>query len=184
MPTEPPDSPAEPVDPPFDPPSGRDGSEGIDLARAALAEARGRARERAPRAGSRRAAAQHREKRSRGADPLPFAAAVEALVTERGWQLPAAVGGVMDRWAEVVGPEIAGHATPEAFEAGVLRVRAGSTAWATQLRLLAPDIVRRLNVELGHGSVTRLDIRGPGGPSWRRGPLRVSDGRGPRDTYG
>ena len=40
-----------------------------------------------------------------------------------------------------------------------------------------------LNEEVGDGTVTRVDVRGPGGPSWRKGSLTVP-GRGPRDTYG
>ena len=59
-----------------------------------------------------------------------------------------------------------------------------STAWATQMRLLAPTVVRRLNEELGDGTVTVIDVRGPTCPSWKRGPRSVRDGRGPRDTYG
>jgi predicted nucleic acid-binding Zn ribbon protein len=62
-------------------------------------------------------------------------------------------------------------------------VVADTTAWATQLRLLAPALVRRLNEELGAGTVTRVRVRGPAAPSWRKGGLRVI-GRGPRDTYG
>ena len=62
-------------------------------------------------------------------------------------------------------------------------MQADSTAWATQLRLLAPTLVRRLAEELGAGTVDRGD--GPAGraPSWKRGRLQVR-GRGPRDTYG
>jgi len=63
-------------------------------------------------------------------------------------------------------------------------VTADSTAWATQLRLLAGDLVRRLNAELGDGTVTRVKVRGPGAPSRRPGEWRVRGGRGPRDTYG
>jgi predicted nucleic acid-binding Zn ribbon protein len=32
--------------------------------------------------------------------------------------------------------------------------------------------------------VRTLVIRGPSGPDWRHGALRVTGGRGPRDTYG
>lgn len=105
-------------------------------------------------------------------------------MTARGWQVPAAVVGVLDRWPQIVGEAIAARTQPESFLDGVLTVRASSTAWASQLRLVAADIVRSLNVELGHGTVTRLDVRGPTGPTWSHGPLRVRDGRGPRDTYG
>ncbi len=38
---------------------------------------------------------------------------------------------------------------------------ADSTAWATQVRLLAAQLVRRLNTELGDGAVKRVKVRGP-----------------------
>ena len=63
-------------------------------------------------------------------------------------------------------------------------VRTDSTAWATQMKLLAPTVVRRLNEELGDGTVTVIEVLGPHGPSWKRGLRSVRDGRGPRDTYG
>jgi predicted nucleic acid-binding Zn ribbon protein len=90
----------------------------------------------------------------------------------------------MGRWPQVVGPGLAEHCTPERFEAGVLEVRADSTAWATQVRLLAPVVLRRLREDLGEGVVERLVVRGPVAPTWHRGPRAVTDGRGPRDTYG
>ncbi len=62
-------------------------------------------------------------------------------------------------------------------------VRTDSTAWATQLTLLAPALVRRLNEELGDGTVLVIDVLGPRAPG-RRGRLRTRDSRGPRDTYG
>ena len=63
-------------------------------------------------------------------------------------------------------------------------MRTDSTAWATQLRLLAPQLVQRLNQELGHGTVTVIEVLGPHLPTWRKGSRSVRDGRGPRDTYG
>ncbi len=89
----------------------------------------------------------------------------------------------MGRWAQIVGEEIAAHVSPETFEGGTLTVRADSTAWATQVRLLAPTLLRRLAEELGEGVVERVAVGGPAGPSWRKGLRRVP-GRGPRDTYG
>lgn len=160
-----------------------EGVSGIDLARAALAEARAAARERARSPG--KATRRRVERRSGDArDPLLVGDAISGLIADRGWEIPAAVGNAMDRWAEIVGQDIAAHAEPLTFDEGVLAVQASSTAWATQLRLLAPEIVRRLNTELGHGTVRRIDVKAPAGPSWRKGRLRVQDGRGPRDTYG
>jgi predicted nucleic acid-binding Zn ribbon protein len=116
-------------------------------------------------------------------DPQLFGETLDRIVGERGWTTEVAVGGVVGRWAEVVGPELAAHVTPESFEEGVLLVRADSTAWATQVRLLAPTLLRRLAEELGEGVVERVTVGGPAGPSWRKGMRRVP-GRGPRDTYG
>ncbi|MFD4995970.1 DUF721 domain-containing protein [Streptomyces buecherae] len=162
---------------------------GVDLARVALRAAKERAR-------AHGAAAQQKKQARRGGlrsgaradgrDPLPLGAAINRLITERGWEAPAAVGGVMGRWPQLVGPEVAQHCEPQRYDedARVLTVCCDSTAWATQLRLLAPQLVARLNADLGHGTVRTLKVLGPGGPPRRYGPLRAPGSRGPGDTYG
>ena len=117
-------------------------------------------------------------------DPQPLGAALSRLVAERGWQEAVSVGGVMGRWDAVVGTDVAAHCRPETFEDGVLTVRADSTAWATQVRLLTAGLLRRLADEVGEGTVTKVVVRGPSGPSWRRGPRVAPGSQGPRDTYG
>ena len=117
-------------------------------------------------------------------DPQLLGDQVERLVAERGWDLELRVRGVFARWPELVGAEVGAHCTPETFADGKLVVRTDSTAWATQLTLLAPALVRRLNEELGDGTVTLIDVLGPHVPSRSRGRLRTRDSRGPRDTYG
>ena len=87
------------------------------------------------------------------------------------------------RWDQIVGPELAAHTRPDGFADGELTITADSTAWATQVRLLAAALVRRLNAELGDGSVTRVKVRGPAAQR-RPGQWRTRDSRGPRDTYG
>jgi predicted nucleic acid-binding Zn ribbon protein len=119
-----------------------------------------------------------------GRDPALIGAVLDAVVEASGWEADVAVRSLFARWPELVGREIAEHCHPTGYAEAVLRVRADSTAWATQLRLLAPAIVRRLNEELGHGNVSALDIAGPDGPSWSAGRRAVRGGRGPRDTYG
>lgn len=105
------------------------------------------------------------------------------LVKARGWQRPAAEATVFGAWERVVGPDIAKHSRPVKLADGELTVEAESTAWATQLRLLAGSLLRRIAAEVGHDVVRRLHIHGPAAPSWSRGPRRVR-GPGPRDTYG
>ncbi|MCX9192006.1 DUF721 domain-containing protein [Carbonactinospora thermoautotrophica] len=171
-----------------DKPEDGTGPSGIDLARAALAAARAEARRRGVRPGS-AGAGESRVRRRSGAgpddrDPQPLAATIRRLLAERGWEMPAAVHTAMARWDDIVGPEVAAHCRPQRFDDGELIVQADSTAWATQVRLLAADLVCRLNTELGHGTVKRVKVLGPGAPARRKGSLRVFGGRGPRDTYG
>ncbi|WP_125614134.1 DUF721 domain-containing protein [Specibacter cremeus] len=118
-----------------------------------------------------------------GRDPLGLGKVVGRLVTERGWTSPVAIGSVMARWPELVGPDIAAHCRPESFEDTTLHVRCDSTSWATQLRLLSASLLARFDAELGAGVVTKLLVLGPAAPSWRKG-FRSVKGRGPRDTYG
>ncbi|MGS2589113.1 DUF721 domain-containing protein [Streptomyces hebeiensis] len=165
---------------------------GVDLARVALRAAKEQAR-------ARGAAAQQKKQARRGGglrsgagadgrDPLPLGAAINRLITERGWETPAAVGGVMGRWPQIVGEDVAKHCVPQRYDDSddqrVLTVLCDSTAWATQLRLLAPRLVARLNEDLGHGTVRVIKVLGPGGPPQRYGRLRAAGSRGPGDTYG
>ena len=184
-----PSSMSEPVIDPFpvvEPVETHDDS-GLDLARSiarGLAGKTGPARDSRPRAKRARAtdvaySGAHPDDR----DPQTLDANLGRLVAEQGWGTELRVHGVFSRWAAIVGEEIAEHAQPEAFADGRLTIRATSTAWATQLKLLAPDLVRRLNDVLGDGTVEVVDIHGPQGPRWAKGRYRVK-GRGPRDTYG
>lgn len=137
---------------------------------------------------TREARAKDRERRGEhdsyfGRDPQGIGRIFGRFLKERGWSQPVAVGGVIARWRELVGAEIADHCEAVAFEDSTVRVRCDSTAWATNLKLMAPHVVRQLNERLGDGVVTRLDITGPAAPSWRKG-YRTVRGRGPRDTYG
>jgi predicted nucleic acid-binding Zn ribbon protein len=129
-----------------------------------------------------------REGRSSGAhpddrDPQTVDATLGRFVSEQGWETELRVHGVFSRWEAIVGRDVGQHVSPESYAEGRLVVRTDSTAWATQMKLLAPDVVRRLNEVLGDGTVEAIVVEGPRGPSWKRGRLRVK-GRGPRDTYG
>ncbi|MEP7191544.1 MAG: DciA family protein [Actinomycetota bacterium] len=118
-----------------------------------------------------------------GRDPSLLGDQMDRLLLDRGWTIDVAVGSVMGRWPVIVGAEVSAHCIPVTFSDGVLIVRAESTAWATQLRLMSSSILGRLETEVGKGTVTELRVQGPSAPSWSRG-LRKSTGPGPRDTYG
>ncbi|MGP9782715.1 RNA-binding protein [Arthrobacter sp. MYb211] len=116
-------------------------------------------------------------------DPHAIGEIVNRMSKSRGWNTQVAVGSVLGRWAELVGENVAAHCKPESFEDTVVVVRCDSTSWATQLRLLSHQILKKIDAELGPGIVTVIKVLGPNAPSWRHG-MRSVAGRGPRDTYG
>jgi predicted nucleic acid-binding Zn ribbon protein len=119
-----------------------------------------------------------------GDDPQPLGAAIGGLLADEGWTLAAATGSVFGRWAQIVGGDLAAHTTPEKLTDGELTVAADSTAWATQVRLLSGQLVKRLNAEMGDGTVLRVRVTGPVTSTRQPGQWRVRGSRGPRDTYG
>lgn len=121
--------------------------------------------------------------RPSGRDPELLGAALDHLVRDQGWSEQSAVAVLFSDWAAVVGADLAAHVEPETFADGRLTVRAASTAWATQVRLLLPGLHRAVDAAVGSGVVRSISVQGPAAPSWVSGPRRVK-GRGPRDTYG
>ena len=163
---------------------------GADLAREMLEQAKARAR-RVPSEEERRAAAEARAAKRRGGgkrakgDPQSFGAAIEAFLQVRGWQNESRVHAVLARWPEIAGPEIADHCAPTSLRDGELVLQAESTAWATQLRLMARQIGERVNADLGAPVVKTVKVHGPSSARARKpGEWRVRGGRGDRDTYG
>jgi predicted nucleic acid-binding Zn ribbon protein len=166
---------------------------GLDLARSIARGLAGRTPKRSARGTTGKTAAARRWRAARDArpsgahpddrDPQTMDDTLGRFVSEQGWETELRVHGVFSRWEAIVGKEVGQHVTPESYADGRLVVRTDSTAWATQMKLLAADVVRRLNEVLGEETVQVIDVEGPRGPSWKRGRLRVK-GRGPRDTYG
>jgi predicted nucleic acid-binding Zn ribbon protein len=98
--------------------------------------------------------------------------ALDALVTERGWESQIRDAEVVARFTEVVGSDIAGHATPRSFDDDTLVIQAAETAWATQLRLLTPQLLARYADVLGPDVVTAIHVVGPSAP--KRGRRRFT----------
>jgi predicted nucleic acid-binding Zn ribbon protein len=162
---------------------GSDEVTGPDLVRKALAEAKAasKARGTSPRGGTKRTP--RRVVSGDAREPMRFGQAIQRLVAEKGWEDTTLRADVLANWDKVVGPEIADHCRPVSLEDGELVLVAESTAWATQLRLLTKTLLTRVQDHAGPGVASKVTVRGPAAPDWRKGKLRVR-GRGPRDTYG
>ena len=119
----------------------------------------------------------------KSSDPTLMSTALAEFLSHQGWEDDAARAGLFEHWREIVGEDVAEHVHVESWNDGQLVLRADSTAWATQVRLLTASLLERVRAALGPDVVESVQVKGPQAPSWRAGP-RVVKGRGPRDTYG
>ncbi|HEY2812954.1 MAG TPA: DUF721 domain-containing protein [Acidimicrobiales bacterium] len=71
----------------------------------------------------------------------------------------AAVRTVFSGWTELVGDETAGHVRPVSLDGGCLLVVVDEPGWATRFRYEQASLLTRFADELGHGVVTRIDVR-------------------------
>lgn len=115
--------------------------------------------------------------------PEPLGELLKEVIAERGWSTEVNLHHLLGGWPALVGEVNAAHSVPESYAERVLTVRTESSTWAASLRQIAPQLVARLNDQLGQGTVERVVVVGPSAPSWKKGKRSVP-GRGPRDTYG
>jgi predicted nucleic acid-binding Zn ribbon protein len=137
---------------------------GVDMARAALAAARAAAKTR-PAEPKRKKTRPGRQTRGTGRDPLALGAAINGMMTDRGWEPPEAGGSILDQWPTIA-PELADKVAAVRYEhdTGILHLRPASPAYATQLRMFRTALVRRIHEKTGQRTVRDLKILAPGGP--------------------
>ena len=94
---------------------------------------------------------------------MPLAQVLEEYLDNSGLGKGVARAEVVQRWPELVGPQIAAVTQAESVSAdGVLRVRVATAPWANELSLMTPRIIARINA----GRTGRItSIR------WIAGPL-------------
>jgi predicted nucleic acid-binding Zn ribbon protein len=84
--------------------------------------------------------------RGRNEEPKRVSASLSEAARLMGAQGAIELSAVRQVWVEMVGPQAATHLWPKAFAAGALTVAADHHAWAAELRLLASDLQKRLQV--------------------------------------
>lgn len=96
-------------------------------------------------------------------DPLRLKDLLPGATGRLGIGSPEATGRVWSAWTEIVGPAMAAHAEPTSLRDGVLKIRADSPAWATEIGYLAEEIRSRANAVTGRSLVTEVRVwTGPG----------------------
>ncbi|MGW2393951.1 DUF721 domain-containing protein [Streptomyces lydicamycinicus] len=131
---------------------------GVDMALMALRLARADARRH-------RYQPRGREPRSRRAgrsEAVSLGTVISELLAKSDW-LAAVDDNLVGQWPSIVG-ELANGLTAIAFDpaTGALALRPVSTAWEHQARLLAPQIIRRVNKHLGRETVRSIRLLSPG----------------------
>jgi predicted nucleic acid-binding Zn ribbon protein len=106
--------------------------------------------------------------------PTPLADVLQSYIKRAGLVRRMGQAGVIEEWAELVGPQIASVTEPESVTPeGVLRVKVATAAWASELQLMTPQILARLNTgRAGRITAIRWLAGGiessQGGARWRR----------------
>ncbi|MGW7306510.1 hypothetical protein ACWGI1_13145 [Streptomyces sp. NPDC054835] len=85
-----------------------------------------------------------------GREPAGFAAALQGLMADRAWDIPAADTTVLDSWpdsAASIAPQLSDHVHAATFHpaSGQIDLRLGPPTYATQLRLITARIIAAAN---------------------------------------
>ena len=83
---------------------------------------------------------------------------LDELLRRAGGAGGVAAARVWARWDEVVGPAVAAHARPAALKGSTLVVAVDTPAYATQLRLLGPQLLNRVAEIAGVGAIDAIEV--------------------------
>ncbi|MDQ3538497.1 MAG: DUF721 domain-containing protein [Actinomycetota bacterium] len=98
------------------------------------------------------------DRRPEGPEPEEVGALLASISGRRGWEARLRGARIHQHWDEIAGEQLARHVQPVRLAGGVLVVRAVSSAWATQVGFLAPELLARANAVLGVGEVTKVTV--------------------------
>jgi len=84
---------------------------------------------------------------------------LDVLVRRLGAPAGRATASVFTQWAQAVGAGVAAHAQPLSLRGTTLVVGVDTPAYATQLRMLAPQLITRLTEMAGPGAVESIEVR-------------------------
>ncbi len=89
--------------------------------------------------------------------PVTIREALQTYLSRTGLERRLAQAQVVPEWPRLVGPPIAAVTEPESVTAdGTLFVRVATSAWMTELQLMTPEIMARLNAGRGAGRIKTI----------------------------
>ncbi len=92
--------------------------------------------------------------------------ALERALKGRGLESELKGWDAVKEWPRIVGPRIASRTRAVRFHQGALEVHVEGSAWMQELSVLKPQLIRKMNRELGESAVSDLHLRNlvpPGG---------------------
>jgi predicted nucleic acid-binding Zn ribbon protein len=95
----------------------------------------------------------------RGSEPRPLGDGLDRLARSIGVPSAAALSLIFGQWSQLVGDAVAANCRPIGLEKGHLTVAAYDPAWSTQLRLLEPEVIERIDELVGPRAVTKIVVR-------------------------
>jgi predicted nucleic acid-binding Zn ribbon protein len=79
-------------------------------------------------------------------NPTPLSEALDLYLRTAGLKKRLQQAAIVEEWADLVGPQIAAVTAPQYVTPdGVMRVHVASAPWATELGLMTPRILARIN---------------------------------------
>jgi predicted nucleic acid-binding Zn ribbon protein len=84
---------------------------------------------------------------------------VDRILAGLGAPKADAIVVIHERWDQLAGEALAGHAHPVAIEDGRLRVAVDGAAWASHLRWSEQEILERIAGAVGPGVVASITAR-------------------------
>ena len=100
--------------------------------------------------------------------PRPLRQGLERLLNGLGAPEIDAVATLVERWPEVIGPELASRVRAVAVRGSELVVRVDDPAWASQIAWLESRLLERIDDLVGPGLITAVKARVASGPGLKR----------------
>ena len=103
-------------------------------------------------------------------EPRRVGESLDRVTGSIGAPRAAILSGIFARWPDLVGEDIAAHATPRSLRDGILVVEVDQPAWAAQLGFLSAQLLSKFDAAVGSGEVRDIRFRvvGAGTPPPRR----------------
>jgi predicted nucleic acid-binding Zn ribbon protein len=84
---------------------------------------------------------------------------LSSLIGQKRWQRGLTEAEITRNWSDLVGAKIAEHSTPSELKRGRLVVACDHDVWRTELQFLKPELLQKLESELGEGVVKEIFVK-------------------------